>query len=79
MHVKIIGGCCQTTAPYEAVVKDVYQTLNVSYTLEVISDNAELEPYGIIKGPAIVVDETVVAVSSVPLAKHLLKRIEPLI
>lgn len=66
MDIKVLGSGCSKCAKLEAIVKEVVSEQGLEATVTKIEDIKEIFAYGVMKTPALVVDEEVVLSGSVP-------------
>lgn len=59
MNIKILGSGCKNCARLEENAKKATTHLALDATIEKVSDFKEMMKYGVMKTPALVVDETV--------------------
>jgi len=65
-NIKVLGtGCakCQTTLQ---LIADIAQTNQSQINLEKVEDMAQIVGYGVMSTPAVIIDDTIVHVGSVP-------------
>ncbi|HEY5525555.1 MAG TPA: thioredoxin family protein [Clostridium sp.] len=73
MIIKILGTGCSNCKRLEANAKKAIEELGVEATIEKVTDIKEIMKYGVMKTPAIVVDEKVKAYGRVPTAEEIKK------
>lgn len=66
MKVTVYGPGCARCAQTAQIVKDVLETAGVSFTLEKISDYAEIAKAGIMATPGVAIDGKVVSTGKIP-------------
>ena len=71
MIIKILGTGCSNCKMLEANAKKAIEELGVEVTIEKVTDIKEIMKYGVMKTPAIVVDEKVKAFGRVPTAEEI--------
>ena len=59
MIVKILGGGCKNCAKLYANVEEAAKNKGVSITIEKVTDYRDIVSYGVMKTPALVIDEEV--------------------
>ena len=65
MNIKILGmGCCNCGKLYEATRESVKE-LGIEASIEKIEDMAKIMKYGVMRTPALVIDEQVVSFGKV--------------
>lgn len=66
MKVTVYGpGCARCTQTME-IVKDVLETEGIAFTLEKVSDYAQIAQAGIMATPGVAIDGKVVSVGKIP-------------
>ncbi|PRR80456.1 thioredoxin family protein [Clostridium vincentii] len=73
MIIKILGTGCSNCKKLEANAKKAVEELGVDATIEKVTDIKEIMKYGVMKTPAIVVDEKVKAFGRVPKVEEIKK------
>jgi len=73
MIIKILGTGCSNCKRLEANAKKAVEELGLDATIEKVTDIKEIMKYGVMKTPAIVVDEKVKAFGRVPTAEEIKK------
>lgn len=66
MDIKVLGSGCSKCAKLESMVKEVVSEQGLEATVTKIEDIKEIFAYGVMKTPALVIDEKVVLSGSVP-------------
>ena len=66
MNIKVLGSGCSKCAKLEALVKEVVSEKNMDATITKVEDIKEIFGYGVMKTPALVIDEKVVFSGTVP-------------
>ena len=66
MNIKILGSCCSNCEKLQKLAEEVVKEIGVSATVEKVSDIQKIMGYGVMKTPAIVVNEKVKAMGRVP-------------
>ncbi len=66
MKVTVYGPGCARCTQTAQIVKEVLETEGVSFTLEKISDYAEIAKAGIMATPGVALDGKVVSVGKIP-------------
>ncbi|WFD09355.1 thioredoxin family protein [Tepidibacter hydrothermalis] len=59
MHIKILGGGCKNCEVLYENTKQALEELGIEATMEKVTDFVEIAKYGVMKTPALVVDEKV--------------------
>lgn len=59
MNIKILGGGCKNCEVLYENTKQAVEELGIEATIEKVADFVEIAKYGVMKTPAIVVDEKV--------------------
>lgn len=65
MVIKILGSGCANCKKLEANVKEAVKELGIDATVEKVEDFKDILAYGVMKTPALVVDEQVKAMGRV--------------
>ena len=77
MNIKVLGmGCCNCVKLYE-IAQEAVKELGIEATIEKVEDMAKIMEYGVMRTPALVVDEKVVVQGRIPKKdeiKELLKK-----
>ncbi len=73
MHIKILGPGCRNCATLEQRTHEALTELGVEAEVTKVTDYAEIAGYGVMKTPALVIDEQVVLSGKVPVT-HALKQ-----
>jgi small redox-active disulfide protein 2 len=71
MHVKILGPGCSNCERLEARTRQALADLGVAATVEKVSDYEQIEAFGIMRTPGLVVDDRLVLSGRVPSAAEL--------
>ncbi|OFW53546.1 MAG: redox-active disulfide protein 2 [Actinobacteria bacterium RBG_16_70_17] len=66
MHIKVLGPGCSNCRTLESLVRDAVQTLGLDATVEEVTDYAAIASYGVMRTPALVIDDTVFLSGRVP-------------
>jgi small redox-active disulfide protein 2 len=66
MHIKVLGPGCSNCRTLESLVRDAVQTLGIDATVEEVTDYAVIASYGVMRTPALVIDDTVFLSGRVP-------------
>lgn len=59
MHIKILGGGCKNCEVLYENTKQALEELGIEASMEKVTDFVEIAKYGVMKTPALVVDEKV--------------------
>ncbi|WP_099191224.1 thioredoxin family protein [Tepidibacter mesophilus] len=59
MHIKILGGGCKNCDVLYENTKQALEELGIEASIEKVTDFVEIAKYGVMKTPALVVDEKV--------------------
>ena len=78
MHIKILGPGCANCVTLERVTREAVAALGLDATVEKVTDFPTIVGYGVMRTPALVVDETVVLSGRVPTAAHVQELLAPL-
>ena len=73
MIIKVLGTGCSNCKRLEENAKKAVEELGIEATIEKVTDIKEIMKYGVMKTPAIVVDEKVKAFGRVPKAEEIKK------
>lgn len=66
MNIKVLGmGCCNCVKLYENT-QDAVKDLGIEANIEKVEDMAKIMEYGVMRTPALVVDEKVVVQGRIP-------------
>lgn len=71
MLIKVLGSGCANCKKLEANAKEAVQTLGLDATVEKVEDLQEILAYGVMRTPALVVDEQVKSMGRVLSAKEI--------
>lgn len=66
MHVKILGTGCANCRRLEAIARQALADLGLEAEVEKVEDISDIVAYGVMRTPALVVDEKVVLSGRVP-------------
>ncbi len=66
VHIKVLGPGCSNCRTLESLVRDAVQTLGIDATVEEVTDYAAIASYGVMRTPALVIDDTVFLSGRVP-------------
>jgi small redox-active disulfide protein 2 len=66
MEIKILGGGCANCRALEAMAKKAVADLGITATVEEVTDYAAIAVYGVMRTPALVIDDTVFLSGRVP-------------
>lgn len=78
MNIKILGPGCANCVNLERVTREAVATLGIDATVEKVTDYATIVGYGVMRTPALVVDEKVVMSGRVPTAHQVGALLAPL-
>jgi small redox-active disulfide protein 2 len=70
MDIKVLGPGCPKCQQTEKIIKAVVQEMDVTATVEKVSDIMEIAGYGVFGTPAVVVDGEVKSVGKIPKAEE---------
>lgn len=73
MIIKILGTGCSNCKKLEANVKEAVKGLGIEASVEKVEDIQDIMAYGIMKTPALVVDEQVKVMGRVPSVEDIKK------
>ena len=66
MNIKILGSGCANCKKLQAITEDVLKEMDVTATLEKVEDIKKIMAYGVMRTPAIVINEKVKAFGRIP-------------
>jgi small redox-active disulfide protein 2 len=66
MDIKILGSGCANCANLEKAARDAADALGIDATFDHVTDPAEIASWGVMRTPALVVDDEVVLSGRVP-------------
>jgi small redox-active disulfide protein 2 len=78
MHIKILGPGCANCENLERATREAVTGLGLDAVIEKVTDYAVIAGYGVMRTPALVVDEAVVLSGRVPTAAHVREILEAL-
>ena len=78
MIIKVLGSGCANCANLEKATRTALADLGVDATIEKVTDYAAIAGYGVMRTPALVVDEQVVLSGRVPTAGQVRDLLAPL-
>jgi len=73
MIIKVLGTGCASCKKLEANVREAVEELGIEATIEKVEDFKDIMSYGVMKTPALVVDEEVKVMGRVPSAEDIKK------
>jgi len=73
MVIKVLGSGCAKCQKLEANTKQAVSELGIEATIEKVQDIEKIVEYGVMRTPALVVDEKVALMGSVPSAADIKK------
>lgn len=73
MKIKVLGTGCANCKKLEANVREAVKALGIDATIEKVENFKEIMAYGVMKTPALVVDEQVKVMGRVPTVEDLKK------
>ncbi|WIF93938.1 thioredoxin family protein [Caminicella sporogenes] len=76
MVIKVLGSGCANCKKLEENAKKAVEELGIDATIEKVQDFAEIMKYGVMKTPALVVDEKVVIMGRVAKADEIKKHLK---
>ncbi|AFM27980.1 thioredoxin family protein [Desulfomonile tiedjei] len=71
LRIEVLGPGCSQCNRLEQIVKQVLDEMALPASLEHIADMKEMAKYGLVRTPALVINEKVVAMGSVPPVKKI--------
>lgn len=67
MNIKILGSsCCSNYQGLQNTIEEVIQELGISATVETVTDLQKVMEYGVMKAPAVVINEKIKALGRIP-------------
>lgn len=79
MIIKILGPGCANCANLEKAARQAAADLSINATFEKVTDYAAIAGYGVMRTPALVVDENLVLSGRVPTATQVREILAPLV
>lgn len=76
MNIKVLGTGCMNCVKLYEVVQEAIVEMNKSISLEKVEDLAEIMSYGVMKTPALVIDDEVVLQGKIPTKVEVMRLIE---
>ena len=73
MIIKVLGSGCSSCKKLEANTKKAVEELGIEATIEKVEDFKQILGYGVMKTPALVVDEKVKAMGRIPTVEEIKK------
>lgn len=77
MIIKILGSGCANCANLEKAAREAATGLGIDATFEKVTDYGAIAGYGVMRTPALVVDETLVLSGRVPTAAQVREILAP--
>ena len=78
MIIKILGSGCANCANLERATREAATDLGIEATFEKVTDHAAIASYGVMRTPALVIDETLVLSGRVPTTTQVREILAPL-
>jgi len=67
MNIKILGSsCCSNDKGLQETIEEVVKEMGITATVETITDLQKVMSYGVMKAPAVVVNEKIKALGRIP-------------
>jgi len=67
MNIKILGSsCCSNYNGLKETIEEVIKEMGITATIETVTDLQKVMAYGVMKAPAVVVNEKVKALGRIP-------------
>lgn len=79
MIIKVLGPGCANCVNLEKATRQAVDDLGVAATIEKVTDYAVIVGYGVMRTPALVVDEELVLSGRVPTASQVREILAPLV
>jgi len=73
MVIKVLGSGCYNCKKLEANVREAVKQLGIEATIEKVQDFKDIMAYGVMRTPALVVDEKVKVMGRVPSVEEIKK------
>lgn len=73
LNIKILGSGCQNCKRLEAETRAALDDANIGYELAKVTDYADIMAYGVLRTPALVINEQVVASGRIPSRSQLVE------
>ncbi len=73
MVIKVLGSGCSNCKKLEANAREAVKELGIEATIEKVEDFKDIMTYGVMKTPALVVDEQVKVMGRVPSVEDIKK------
>lgn len=78
MIIKVLGPGCNNCLNLEKATREAVAELGIAATIEKVTDYGAIAGYGVMRTPALVVDEALVLSGRVPTASQVREILEPL-
>jgi small redox-active disulfide protein 2 len=78
MIIKVLGPGCNNCVNLEKATREAVDELGITATIEKVTDYGAIAGYGVMRTPALVVDEALVLSGRVPTASQVREILEPL-
>ncbi|HZL06056.1 MAG TPA: thioredoxin family protein [Coriobacteriia bacterium] len=79
MIIKVLGPGCANCVNLEKAARQAVEDLGITATIEKVTDYAAIVGYGVMRTPALVVDEELVLSGRVPTASQVREILAPLV
>jgi small redox-active disulfide protein 2 len=79
MIIKVLGPGCANCVNLERAARQAVDDLGIAATIEKVTDYAAIVGYGVMRTPALVVDEELVLSGRVPTASQVREILAPLV
>lgn len=76
MNIKVLGSGCANCKKLESIAKNAVKELGLDTNVDYITDMAKIMEYGVMRTPALVIDEKVVLQGRIPNVKEMKEIIE---
>lgn len=70
MIIKVLGPGCRSCVTLERVTREAVDSLGINATVEKVEDYQSIASYGLMRTPALVIDERVIFAGRVPTPKQ---------
>ena len=78
MIIKVLGPGCSNCVNLERATREAVAELGIAATIEKVTDYGAIAGYGVMRTPALVVDEALMLSGRVPTASQVREILEPL-
>lgn len=75
MDIKVLGSGCTNCKKLEANVRKAVEELGIEASIEKVTDFKDITAYGVMRTPALVIDEQVKIIGKVPTVEEIKKHL----